>query len=72
MLFLCPMCESFHISSKIDPVYPIITLSHHPQFCSGSQNILENKTIKSIYTRMIQILHDVKRLNRLMSDDAKK
>ena len=40
ILSLCLMCKSFHISSKIDPVYPIITLSHHPHFCSGSQYIL--------------------------------
>ena len=66
------MCKSFHISSEIDPVYPIITLSHYPHFCSGSQNMLLNKTIESIYTRMIHFLHDVNSLYRLMSDDAKK
>ena len=72
ILFLCLMCKSFHISSKIDPVYPIITLSHHPHFCSGRQNILYNKTIESIYTRIIHFLHDVKTLHGLLSDDAKK
>ena len=42
ILFLCLMCKSFHISPKIDidPVYHVITLSRHPHFCSGSQNIL--------------------------------
>ena len=51
------MCKSFHISFKLDPVYPIITLSHDPYFCSGSQNILSNKTIESIYTRMIHFFY---------------
>ena len=68
------MCKSFHISSKNDPVYPIITLSHHPHFCSGSQNILWN-IIKDHRIDLHQddsFLHDVKSLHRLMSDDAKK
>ena len=40
ILFLCLMCKLFHISSKIDPVYPIITLSHHPHFVLVVKNEL--------------------------------
>ena len=58
--------QLFHISSKIDPVYPIIiTLLHHPTFVLVVKNImLQNKTIELIYTRM---MHFVTRCQKFAS-----
>ena len=50
------MYKLFRISSEIDSVYPVITLSYHPHFCSGSQKHTTEKAIESIYTWMMYFL----------------
>ena len=60
------MCNLFHLSSKIAPIYHVIILLYHPHFGSYGQN----PTIK-YHQDDISFRQDIKSLHDPISDDAK-
>ena len=48
------MCKLFHISSKIDPVYPIVTLSHHLHFPGDFRSWESPQTLRALFIGLFE------------------